>query len=286
MGSSNTIEQQSKLNADFQKYVDEQTTAMQATLNGCKTELTALVKKTFGDANITDSLLLIGGQYQHLQTLSEWSLEHVTDMIGTIKNTIFGGPTPKGSKAADSNQLKAAATSLAGMEAMIADAALSAIEGLLTGLTSGTNTDIMKNTIYKQISDGLYLFLTVVEYKYAKKDFLNNNTIDQTIYVYEAYSSAQGLAKLQSLGITKVTCDGYAKIVASDLATIDKITQALTALPVDDDKFEQKYDYYHGILNKTTADMEKNREQLDKLTHGVTNNARVALAQARRSLAA
>lgn len=286
MGSSNTIEQQSKLNAEFKKYIDEQTAAMQATLDSCKTELTALVKKTFSDANITDSLLLIGGQYQHLQTMSEWSLDHVTDMIGTIKNTIFGGPTPTGSKAGDPNQLKAAATSLAGMEAMIADAALSAIEGLLSGLKSGTNTDIMKNTVYKQISDGLYLFITTVEYKYAKKDFLNNNTIDQTIYVYEAYSSAQGLAKLQSLGITKAMCDGYAKIVASDLATIDKITQAINALALDDDKFEQKYDFYHGMLNKTTADMEKNQEQLGKLTHSVTNNARVALARARRSLAA
>ncbi len=155
MGHSNTIEQQTQLNAAFQTYIDSQTAAMQTTLTNCTKELSDLVTKTFADSHITDQVLLVGGQYQHLQTMSEWSLDNVIKIISGVKAAILGGPVPAGSKGGDPANLKAAATSLAGMEAVIADAAVSAVEGLLSGLKSTTSTDLMKYTNNKKVTEGL-----------------------------------------------------------------------------------------------------------------------------------
>jgi len=284
MGHSNTIEQQTQLNAAFQTYIDSQTAAMQTTVTNCTKELSDLVTKTFADSHITDQVLLVGGQYQHLQTMSEWSLDNVIKIISGVKAAILGGPVPAGSKGGDPANLKAAATSLAGMEAVIADAAVSAVEGLLSGLKSATSTDLMKNTTYKQVTEGLYLFMTVVQYQYSRSDFLNNNTIDETIYVYQSYASAQGLAKVAAMGVTAALTKTYADVVASDAAAVQQALDAVKALPMDKN-FVNSYTTFHNIIDMLEKDMQANKQKLDALTTGAMVKARAALA-ARRRLAA
>src|SRR2546423_1626706 len=101
MGTSNTITEQEKLNAEFQKYIESQTAVLTGMTTKAKGEIQATIDGYYKAGNWKDAAPLIAGNYMHLSTVSEWNLDNVQKMIDAIRSSIFGAPAPKGSTKAD-----------------------------------------------------------------------------------------------------------------------------------------------------------------------------------------
>lgn len=262
MGKSNTIEQQTQQNAAFQKYIDEQTAALNTTVTNATNEINSRITDYYQKGGWDDDKPLISGTYQHIATTSEWSLDAVADMIKRIQGTIFGGPPPPGSTAPpQSEDLAEAVAKMSSMEVLITSAAFSAIEGVLEAFTSGTQTGVLKQVDVKELAPGLTLFIGVIENQYHRQDFVSNNTIIQNAYVFDTrFSIKQGgdIAKFNQMTSLSAQMDTQEKIAA-------RCDDAIDALDVTADDFEVKDAKYQGIADKANAQADKLRAEIEKL---------------------
>ena len=281
MGSSNTIEQQKKENEAFRQYVDEQTAAMQGVLKSKQDELEVLKKKTFSESRITDQSFLFGGHYQHLETMSEWSLKNVTKIIDAVGGAIFGGPIPSGTKMADKTEVEGVATSLAGMEGLIAEAAFAGVQALLGGLTSSTSTSVMSNTTYKQVAPGLFLFMTTVSNKYSHSSFFNNEIINETIYVFSGYSSKQAMEAVAGMKVTELLLNGYTDLATTDAILLSKITDRLQQLDPTAPNFLATYEQFNKLADTLSEKIKQIKLKIDQLHDKVIAESVMARSSAR-----
>src|SRR5437899_758776 len=173
MGSSHTLEQQAKENTEFQEYVEKQTAHLAVTATTAQTAMNAEMDAFYKKGGWTDAKPLTSGSYQHQATASEWSLDHVTKMIDAVRGAVFGGP-PAPPAQPDPNaalalkgtgtvtdQPSPAATALsviAGMDALVANAAFTVIEGILTSFTSESHSDIVSDSKQTELVPGLSLW--------------------------------------------------------------------------------------------------------------------------------
>jgi hypothetical protein len=206
MGTSNTIDQQSKLNAQFQDYINTQTANLNQMIKTGQDDIKSMIDQHYKDSNITDATPLTYGTYQHLTTVSEWNLDSVTKMISAINNAVFGlAPTPpsdntKGNQVTlNSSTASALAQNVKNTSEMILlieSAAFNAINGILSTIDYSTQTSIQKQTATKEIAPGLTLFVCIIENVYSKQDFLSGQSIVQNGYIFDSrYSLTEG-AKL------------------------------------------------------------------------------------------
>ena len=281
MGSSNTIEQQKKENEAFREYVDQQTASMQTILKSKQDELEKLKSKTFSESHITDQSFLFGGHYQHLETMSEWSLKNVAKIIDAVGGAIFGGPIPSGTKMASEDAVKGVATSLAGMEGLIADAAFAGVQALLGGLTSTTSTSVMSNTMYKQVAPGLFLFMTTVSNKYSHSSFFNNEIINETIYVFSGYSSKQAMEAVAGMKVTELLLKGYTDLATADAGLLSKVTDRIQQLDPTAPDFMATYQQFNNLADSISAKIKQIKLKIDKLHDKVAADAALARSSAR-----
>jgi hypothetical protein len=264
MGKSNTIEQQAKLNADFQKYIDEQTKVLDEMAAKAEVEIKARIDDYYKQGNWKDAAPLIQGKYQHLSTVSEWSLDSVTKMINALHDAIFGkAPAPDGSKApAQTSDLAANVAKMSDMTLLITSAAFNAVQGIMASLTSGTETNIQKDYATKELAPGLTLFVCVIENQFRSSSFLNNEIVLQSGYVFDTrFSSEQAgdIAKfdqVQSLISQQHT--------AQDL--IHKFNVALEALDVDAEDYDAKSTKYQASIDKLNDRVKALQDRIAELT--------------------
>ncbi|CAM2157208.1 conserved protein of unknown function [Pararobbsia alpina] len=207
MGHSTDIKTIGQDNTAFQKYIDERNAELDKTAADAQKVLDAQIKKFYADGKWDDAQPLASGSYQHLSTAATWSLNNVVDMIEGVRSAIFGGkaivmPPTKGDKddkvptasAAKGSTISPTTqnllTMMAGTEAIIANAAFQAITGILSAIKTGTQTDLSKQIVQKDIIPGMSMFVCVMENKFSSKDFFNSEIIVQNFYIYDVRMSA------------------------------------------------------------------------------------------------
>ncbi|SEB16249.1 hypothetical protein [Variovorax sp. YR216] len=205
MGHAATIEEEGAKNKAFQKYIDERNAELDKATAAAQLVLDGQIKKFYEAGKWTDAQPLASGSYQHLATASTWSLDKVIEMIDSVRSALFGGkatviePTKKGDAVPTAACAKGSTiapvtqnllTMMAGTEAIIANAAFQAISGILSTIKTGTETDLSKQIMQKDIIPGMSLFVCVMENKFSSQDFFNNEIIIQNFYIYDVRMSA------------------------------------------------------------------------------------------------
>lgn len=263
MGRSNTIDEQAKLNVEFQKYIDDQTANLDRMSQDAKTQIAATIESYYQEAKCTDAAPLIQGSYQHLATTSEWSLDSLSKMIDSVKNSIFGAPAPEGSTATpQSSALVKNVAQLSDMNLLIMGAAFNAIQGIMAGFSASTQTGVKKDFATKQLAPGLTLFLCVIDNQYFKASFTRNDTILQTAYIFDTRFSIQQAGNIAKFNQVQAL---IAEQGASQ-AILTKFNEAVSKLEPLDDDFDAKYASYHASMNKINAQIKTLQEEIDALS--------------------
>ncbi|KQN54690.1 hypothetical protein ASE98_17185 [Pseudomonas sp. Leaf48] len=277
MGQSNTIEEQQKQNAKFQAYVDQMRTDLDKSLTTQTAALNDKIKAHYSKYN--DDASMISSSYQHLTTVSEWSLASVNVMIDSCRKAIFGGKLPDGAKKdTPTAEVTAAIQAMTNLDLLIANAAFDAIQGLLTSVGSKTETSITVKTDEKLLAPGMTLFITVMENSYHRKDFLSDESIVQTLFLFDVrFSIKEGKA------VTKL----------NDLQAYENQKQSMRnqLLKVDNevDKLDPSADNYLTMLAKFTSisdTLNTRLEAIDKKLQVISLLAGPAVNEAQPALAA
>jgi len=198
MGAAPTLSQQAAKDKEFQKYIDERNAELDKTVTAARTAMDGEMRTFYAAGGWNDAKPLASGAYQHLATASTWSLEHVTNMIDAVRGAVFGGPPPPAPnsnvpapKGQSENKVepidqktKNLMSLMAGTELVIANAAFQVITGILSQFKSSMETGLVKNVQQKDLTPGMSLFICVMENKYHRKDFFNDELIIQDFYIY------------------------------------------------------------------------------------------------------
>jgi hypothetical protein len=203
MGKSKTIADQGNLNKQFQQYIDEMTQSMEKQAVSITGTIDNMVKSHY--QTFPDKAELLTGQYSHLTTFSEWSLNSITTMIDSCRKTIFGtASVPEGSeKETTSPEVTGAIAALKARELLIANAAFDIVQSILSSFSTSTTTTVSAKLDTKPLDAGLTLFIGVLNNVYNRKDFFNNEKISQNIFIYKVYYSikeGQSVSQLDDLG--------------------------------------------------------------------------------------
>lgn len=191
MGKSKSIAQQAKANQEFQQYIADMSSNMDDRQSALHDELESMQEEHY--KNFSDKALLIEGKYSHLTTTSEWSLQSVSDIIDACSKAIFGSKAPEGSEKSDSEgeEVSESIKAIKDREMLIANAAFDVVQSVVGSFSSSTSTSVEKQVDGKPIAPGMTLFVGVENNSFSSKNFLTEEKIIQTIFVFQVYYSIQ-----------------------------------------------------------------------------------------------
>ncbi|MEC5386776.1 hypothetical protein VVD49_13660 [Uliginosibacterium sp. H3] len=304
MGHATNIKEVGESNTAFQKYIDERNAELDKTAAEAQNILDARIKKFYADGKWDDAQPLASGSYQHLSTASTWSLNNVVEMIDGVRSAIFGGkaaviaPTDgdKNDKVPTASAAKGSTisattqnllTMMAGTEAIIANAAFQAITGILSTIKTGTETELSKQIVQKDIIPGMSMFVCVMENKFSSKDFFNSEIIVQNFYIYDIRMSADRARALANF-------DRISGLIAqqNDLnAAISELSQQVHDLKLADYKTKHPGDLKAAIADYkadflTLEDMIKEINTKVSETADLINKKRALIAANNAALVA
>jgi len=276
MGQSNSIKKQQEQNVEFQKYVDD----MRADLNKSQAEQTLILDKKIKEhySKYNDDASMISSSYQHLTTVSEFSLKSVNTMIDSCRTAIFGGKLPDGAKKdSPTADVSAAIQAMTNLDLLIANAAFDVIQGLLTSAGAKTETGVTIKTDKKPLAPGMTLFITVMENTYHRKDFFRDESIIQTLFLFDVrFSIKEGKAvsKLSDLQ----AYEEQKQIYRNTLRKAGKIADNLD--PSADDYLTSlaKFTSICDLLNIRIDDMDKKIQAIAALAGTAVNRVGAELA--------
>jgi hypothetical protein len=293
MGHSPTIEQQGQKDAAFQKYVDDQTTALNKKSGEAETTMKTHMDAFYKQGGWDDAKPLTQGSYQHLTTTSEWSLTHVSDMIDAIRGAIFSGAAApsatdpnskltqigKGTITETPPPALTAMAAMAGMDLLIASAAFDAIQGILTTFTSKTNTEIVSDYTQKDLVPGLSLFVTVMENMYHRSDFFTGETIIQNFYIFDAKFSISRGADIAKFHMLETLINQQVAIESQ----ANKMSERVAALDVDRSDYEAAFEKLEKTLEMQNKFIAKLQTEIDALRAAkqAANTAQIKLLRRR-----
>ncbi|MBF2017344.1 MAG: hypothetical protein IGS23_19495 [Rivularia sp. T60_A2020_040] len=214
-----------------------------------------------------ESFELAKGDYQHVTTLSEWSLDSVSKMINSIQGAIFGkSSTPKGSTTISDEKSKTPDVSVAiqamsDLQLLIAQTAFQSIQGILESFTSSTKTELMSNRKVIPLSPGLTLFMCIIENNIEQTKFFKSDLICQNFYLYTArYSIAEGkniinFNQLQALADLQAGYDVQEKKIAKLISNLDPAS----------DKWDEQKIKYDKMIENIESSREKIKGKIDVL---------------------
>jgi hypothetical protein len=282
MGTSNSISDQEKLNAEFTSYIDSQTKVLDQLTSDAQTAIDATITTYYQRGGWDDAKPLVAGSYQHLSTASEWSLDSLAKMIDGVRDSIFGKEPPKGTTASPlSGDLATNVAKMAGMNVLIASAAFDAIQGVLAAFTSSTQTSVKKDYVTKLLAPGLTLFCCIIENQYSRSDFLANNTIVQNAYVFATRFSikqAGDISKFNDIQALEAQKWGFRDQLA-------KVNAAVVALDPTTEDYATKLAKYTAIgdtLNSRLQVLQAAIDEKEKVAAASAARMSAAITQARR----
>jgi hypothetical protein len=291
MGMSPDIKTLGQTNDAFQAYIDKQSEHMDEASQKARARMDLAIKKFYEDGGWPMGQPVTSGSYQHLSTVSKWSLDHVSDMIEAIRGAVFGGGAivpPKNSDTSDSRLKKigdkptldkaaaSAASSAAssaikktiniveGPEAAISAAAFDIIQGILATFTSVTEAEITQDFGQKSLSPGLDIWVTVMENAFHQTEFFTDETIIQNFYIFDARMSVERAVSQVTFDLVQTD----AELVAGYEAQNKQVAAALSDLDIDDDDYDNKSKKYDGIIVANRKYIEALQADMAKLTAG------------------
>ncbi|EKS5642453.1 hypothetical protein QCA22_004996 [Salmonella enterica] len=247
MGRSNSIAEQQKSNEAFQKYVTEMQSDMTKRLSDVKSSINEMIEEHY--KKYPDKNELMVGEYTHLATLSEWSLDAVNKIIDSCKKSLFGEtPPPEGSEI-DKSLSSSAIQALKARELYIFNEAFTIINGILASFKNTTSTSVELKTDAKPVAPGIMLFISVMENSFSRSDFFNNELIVQNAYYFKVcYSLKEGesVSKISDLQAYEDQKQSY----RNQLIKIDDVISSLEVTNKDYLVTFQKYSNIAEMLNK------------------------------------
>ncbi|EFR6822108.1 hypothetical protein HYF16_003867 [Salmonella enterica] len=247
MGRSNSIAEQQKSNEAFQKYVTEMQSDMTKRLSDVKSSINEMIEEHY--KKYPDKNELMVGEYTHLATLSEWSLDAVNKIIDSCKKSLFGEtPPPEGSEI-DKSLSSSAIQALKARELYIFNEAFTIINGILASFKNTTSTSVELKTDAKPVAPGIMLFISVMENSFSRSDFFNNELIVQNAYYFKVcYSLKEGesVSKISDLQAYEDQKQSY----HNQLIKIDDVISSLEVTNKDYLVTFQKYSNIAEMLNK------------------------------------
>lgn len=195
MGKSKTIEQQANQDAAIRAYLDDINKQLQADVDAAAKELDTAKEKYFKDGGITDAKPFLQGKNSDIQLISEWSLANIQTMINKVKDVVFEkqGSLPGAGIVKDASVVSSmqSVTALADMNVFLASKAFDAIASILSAFTTGNDTSVQKNNKTEMVAPGIIMFMVILEKAHRSKDFFNNETHAENIFIYEFWFSLQ-----------------------------------------------------------------------------------------------
>lgn len=260
MGTSATIKSQEEKNAEFANYVDKQRADLDGRANAEVENISKKAKDYY--AKFKDDTSLVSSNYRHLTTVKEWSLDSINQMINTCQRAIFGGPLPDGAKRdTPKPEVTKAIAAMGNLELLVANAAFDAVQGILSTISTKMTTEVSVKEDIKVLAPGLTLFVTVMENSYSSKAFLDNESILQTFFIFDArFSIAQGNAqsRLQDL-------QAYEEVKQSMRQQLVGIAKKIADLDVSNDTYERDFARFNSILDSLNDRLAKQDALMEKL---------------------
>lgn len=270
MGKSKSIEEQQKVNLQFQKYIDEMSNNMKSKQDEMSKKLDELIVNHY--KSFTDKALLQEGAYSHLTTTSEWSLDSVNQIIDFCCKSLFGGKSFNGTDVKkQSQEVSDSIIRLSERDLYIANCAFDIIQGILSSFTNGTSTNVEIKYDGKPIAPGMSLFIGVLNCAYINKKFFDSDKIVQTIYVFKVYYSIEeGVAesKLSDLQSYENQKSRFRKL-------IEENEKRLNNIDFSSDDFEEQLVKIENVTDLLTKRLESIGQKIIKLSS--KNNVVTAL---------
>lgn len=261
MGKSKNIQDQQKLNQEFQDYVKKISEDMEVRQEKMSTTLEEMEKKHY--EKYSDKALLMEGKYSHLTTVSEWSLKSISDIIDTCSKAIFGSKTPAGSEKKDTGkEVSASILAIKEREQYIANAAFDIVQAIVGGFKDTTSTSVEQKLDGKPIAPGMTLFIGVENNAYSSAKFFSNEKIIQTIFVFKVcYSIKEGQAQsaLSDLQL-------YEDQKAIFRKKIEQLNDQIDRLDVTDENYEKEFTKLMNRAELMNNRMEAITEKIKKLS--------------------
>ncbi|MEG3861175.1 hypothetical protein [Microcoleus sp. herbarium12] len=270
MGRSNAIEDQTKKNQEFQAYLNQMENDLQKRADKAWEAINKDVTEHYSKYN-NEFFDLAKGEYKHLTTLSEWSLDNVNRMIDSIQGALFGkikkeeksdDKDPKGSKIISKEEitknpeLSQSMLASSSQQLLIASTAFMAIQGILESFTSSTKTELMSESKIVSLSPGLTLFLYVIENNVKEEQFFKTDLICQNFYLYTAKISIREAKTIVDFNHLQALAD----VEAGMDVQLQKIAKIIAALDPSSEKYEEqqiKYDKLVGNLKKSRSNIQE-----------------------------
>jgi hypothetical protein len=285
MGTSNTLEKQAKENERFQKYVEAETAHLSKTAGEAQTAMGAEMEAFYKKGGWSDAKPLTSGSYQHQATASDWSLDHVTKMIEAVRGAVFGGPPApsqsepgavlaldgKGTTTEKPSAAASALSVMAGMEALITNAAFTAIEGILTAFTSESHSDIVKQSKQTELVPGMSLWVTVMENMWQRSDFFSGELIIQNFYIFSASFSDQRGAAIAKFNVLQTLIDEQAAMEAQ----VKALDGVITNLDVTRDDYEGALSKLMKIQEMQNKILKERQKEINELKQSANAQASV-----------
>lgn len=266
MGRSNSIAEQQKSNEAFQKYVTDMQSDMTKRLSDVKSSIDEMIREHY--KGYPDKNELMVGEYTHLATLSEWSLDAVNKIIDSCKKSLFGeAPPPDGSES-DKSLSSSAIQALKSRELYIFNEAFTIINGILASFKNSTSTSVEIKTDAKPVAPGIMLFITVMENSFSRSDFFNNELIVQNAYYFKVcYSLKEGEA------VSKVSdLQAYEDQKQSYRNQLIKIDGVISNLDVTDENYLVSLQKYSNIAEMLNKQLKLISDKIHELASGGDSN--------------
>lgn len=274
MGKSKSISEQEKSSQEFQQYVEKMNENMDNRQAALGTVLDGMQEEHYKP--FSDKALLIEGKYSHLTTVSQWSLQSVSDIIDACAKAIFGSKAPVGSKKEEMGEESAASIqAIKERESYIANAAFDVVQSIVGSFQNSTSTSVERKLDGKPIAPGMTLFIGVENNAFSSQKFFSKEKIVQTIFVFKVYYSLQE-GKTQSALSDLQVYEDQKQVFRKKIEILAKMVEELDPL---DDAFEEKYT---KLVNRSEL-MNQRLEAISKRIADllVVQNRRESLATAR-----
>lgn len=268
MGKSKSIEKQQKLNKQFQNYINEMTADMDKYQQKAGEQLDSMIVKHYEPYK--DRASLMEGQYQHLSTLSEWSLKSVNQIIQSCSNALFHNKNVDGTeKKKTSQEVSDSIQSIQKRELYIASVAFDVVQSVMSSFTNNTKTSVESKVEAKPIAPGMMLFISVVNNSYSRKDFFNNEMIVQTMFQFKVYYSikeGEMTTKLNDLEAYENVKEAYRK-------NITDISNLVKKLDVTSEDYLSEITKYSAIVKVLKSNMQDITDEIAMLSGSRANSA-------------
>lgn len=264
MGKSNTIQEQQKVNQEFQKYIEEMTKNMEQRQNALSGQLDEMEKSHY--EKFSDKALLVEGKYSHLTTVSEWSLKSVNAIIDACTKALFGDKKtpPEGSQLPETDeQTSESIKAIKGREAYIASEAFEVVQAIVGTFSSTTTTSVEQKVDAKPIAPGMTMFIGVENNAYTSSSFLKSEKIIQTLFVFKVcYSIAEGKQQsaLSDLQMYEDQKQRFREI-------INQLGDKEMELDIDDPDYDEKFNKLADRVELMTKRMDVITQKIGELTN-------------------